>query len=175
MTDFTECPYCREEVKVGAVTCKHCKTALEEINATIQWAGGIYTGQVISGAPSGKGKWKHEDGRIYEGEWDAGKKHGEGTLIYTSGAVYSGTWKDNELVEAKKNEHVSRKYEKPQQVYQANPKINPEKMAASVQTAGENINKLEKTGKAMQTVGCWLTLFVTIPILLIFIFLIGGC
>lgn len=42
----------------------------------------------------------------------------------------------------------------------------------TVHSTGE---KLEKAGKTMQSIGCLLTLFVTIPILLIFIFLIGGC
>jgi hypothetical protein len=175
VTDLTNCPYCGEEIKLGAVKCKHCKTELEKKEATIHWDGGSYSGQVISGVPSGKGKWKHEDGRLYEGEWKAGQKDGEGTLIYKSGAVYSGTWEQNELIEVKRNEQASRKYEKPQQTYQTITQPTPEATVTTHQATVNKIEKLEKAGKTMQAVGCWLTLFVTIPILIIFILLIGGC
>lgn len=74
--------------------------------ATIEFEGGIYTGQVKNGVPHGYGSMVYHlssrspgsaprGERRYEGEWQDGKREGEGTMIYPDGTIRQGIWKDD--------------------------------------------------------------------------------
>jgi len=41
---ITECPYCKEEIKEGAIKCKHCGSELETIK---DYSGGSYSTMII--------------------------------------------------------------------------------------------------------------------------------
>jgi len=72
---------------------------------TIDFNGGVYTGELRNGMPHGygtlvypqqilPGKIQHGD-RKYEGEWKDGRKHGEGTMSYPEGMVRKGIWEND--------------------------------------------------------------------------------
>ena len=54
--------------------------------------GAIYSGELKSGKPNGKGKTTFPTGDIYEGEYVKGKRQGSGTYIFTAGEKYEGEW-----------------------------------------------------------------------------------
>ena len=63
--------------------------------ATIEWLGGTYTGEVSDGVPHGQGTVTFPDGSMYFGEYRKGKHHGQGTLTSSDGSKYVGEWKDD--------------------------------------------------------------------------------
>ncbi len=63
----------------------------------IELDGGVFTGQLLNGIPSGEGTWEHPDGSSYEGQWQDGSAHGYGTMIWPSGDKYEGEWQKDEL------------------------------------------------------------------------------
>ena len=58
--------------------------------------GGIYTGELISGKPGGKGKVQYENGDTYEGSFVKGLRQGEGSFTAADGSRYEGNWTKNE-------------------------------------------------------------------------------
>ncbi len=63
--------------------------------ATINFDGGTYTGQVVNGVAEGYGSWEHPSGDRYEGEFKNNKFHGQGTITLVDGSIYEGQWKDD--------------------------------------------------------------------------------
>ena len=61
---------------------------------TIEYQGGIYTGEVVGDVPNGKGTWVLPDKTKYVGEFKDGKFHGQGTYTYPDGSTYVGEFKD---------------------------------------------------------------------------------
>ena len=61
---------------------------------------GLYSGQVVDGIPSGRGKMVYDKGYVYDGEWKNGLKNGQGIMDYTiahsayKGEIYEGGWVD---------------------------------------------------------------------------------
>ena len=62
---------------------------------TIEYQGGIYTGEVVGDVPNGKGTWVLPDKTKYVGEFKDGKFHGQGTYTYPDGRQYVGELKDD--------------------------------------------------------------------------------
>ena len=89
---------------------------------TIEYLGGIYTGEVSKGVPdgqgtttfvsgqfkgdmhvgeykdglaNGQGAYTFADGRKYVGETKDDKRHGQGTITTLDGEKYVGEWKDD--------------------------------------------------------------------------------
>ena len=62
--------------------------------ATLEYWGGTYTGEVSNGVPHGQGTWIHPNGDKYVGEFKDGKPHGQGTLTIPHRGKYVGEWKD---------------------------------------------------------------------------------
>ena len=62
---------------------------------TIEYQGGIYTGEVVGDVPNGKGTWVLPDKTKYVGEFKDGKFHGQGTYTYPDGSTYVGEYKDD--------------------------------------------------------------------------------
>ena len=56
--------------------------------------GTVYTGEVVNGAPNGKGKATYTDGGTYEGSWKDGFWHGHGTEITAKKYKYVGNFKN---------------------------------------------------------------------------------
>lgn len=56
--------------------------------------GTVYTGEVVNGAPNGKGKATYADGGTYEGSWKDGYWHGHGTRITAKKFKYVGNFKN---------------------------------------------------------------------------------
>ena len=50
----------------------------------------VYTGQVKSGVPDGKGKMLFENGDAYEGDIVFGREHGHGVFTWANGDAYEG-------------------------------------------------------------------------------------
>jgi len=61
---------------------------------TIEYLGGIYTGQLVNGVPHGEGTRTWSNGGKYVGEFVNGSAHGQGTLTHTNRVKYVGEWKD---------------------------------------------------------------------------------
>jgi len=57
--------------------------------------GAVFTGQVLRGFASGKGKQKWPSGAIYDGDWMDDTMNGMGTLITPDGATYVGSWSES--------------------------------------------------------------------------------
>ena len=51
---------------------------------------GFYSGQVVNGIPSGKGKIVYDNGSVYDGDWVNGVKSGHGRFILVDGGSYEG-------------------------------------------------------------------------------------
>ncbi|MDW7652114.1 MAG: Ig-like domain-containing protein [Bacillota bacterium] len=64
---------------------------------TINWNGGMYTGELVDEVPHGYGHWVHPDGDDYEGEWTDGEWHGQGFLTLSDGTRYEGTFAEGRL------------------------------------------------------------------------------
>ena len=58
--------------------------------------GGIYTGELVSGKPGGKGRVQYSNGDTYEGSFVKGMRHGEGIFTAADGSRYEGNWTKNE-------------------------------------------------------------------------------
>ena len=52
--------------------------------------GAVYTGELKSKKPNGKGKTTFPTGDVYEGEYVKGKRQGTGTYVFTDGEKYEG-------------------------------------------------------------------------------------
>ena len=61
----------------------------------MEWAGGIYNGELVAGIPQGKGTLTFDDGSFYDGQWEGGYCHGQGTFTYSDGSSYVGSWHSN--------------------------------------------------------------------------------
>lgn len=59
----------------------------------IDWMGGRYQGDIVSGTPQGRGRLLLPDGTRYDGEWRDGKPDGRGIIIYPGGSAYKGDFK----------------------------------------------------------------------------------
>ena len=64
---------------------------------TIRYSEGDYTGDLVEGAPHGKGKLVWDSGATYDGEWKDGYRHGKGTLTWTNNTIYEGDWVYGEM------------------------------------------------------------------------------
>jgi hypothetical protein len=69
----------------------------EPPNNTIHYPdGSIYVGDIVNGAPHGRGVmvWANDTARRYEGYWQNGLLHGQGTLVWTNGHYYVGEFRN---------------------------------------------------------------------------------
>lgn len=57
----------------------------------------IYEGDVLFGAPQGKGKITYWDEETYEGEFSNGESHGYGISRESDGIIYEGFWRHGHL------------------------------------------------------------------------------
>lgn len=76
---------------------------------TIDFDGGVYTGELKNGKPHGQGTWVYKKEsqtlsfsatgssgeQIYEGQWQDGKKHGSGRMTMPTGLVQTGIWEND--------------------------------------------------------------------------------
>lgn len=76
---------------------------------TIDFDGGVYTGELKNGKPHGQGTWVYKKEsqtlsfsatgssgeQIYEGQWQDGKKHGFGRMTMPTGLVQTGIWEND--------------------------------------------------------------------------------
>lgn len=62
---------------------------------TIQFADGIYTGNIVNGVRVGNGTFKYNNGDFYDGHWKNNKRNGYGTCEYKNGDTFEGYWKDD--------------------------------------------------------------------------------
>ncbi|UNC91460.1 FHA domain-containing serine/threonine-protein kinase [Candidatus Contubernalis alkaliaceticus] len=79
---------------------------------TIEYDGGVYTGELKNGLPHGQGTLVYQQksqssgfseigtssGRKYVGQWKDGMKHGQGTMTNPDGSVRRGTWENDYYV-----------------------------------------------------------------------------
>ena len=61
----------------------------------VQFARGMYTGELLNGEPHGSGTMKLNNGDTYKGLFAEGLFNGEGTYTWTNGAVYRGEFHDS--------------------------------------------------------------------------------
>jgi hypothetical protein len=52
--------------------------------------GDSYTGTLVAGVRSGRGKYTWSNGNVYEGGYQAGLKHGQGVMKFADGSKYEG-------------------------------------------------------------------------------------
>jgi hypothetical protein len=74
---------------------------------TLKWTGvspngswvsvSSYTGEMIAGKRSGKGRWFHQSGASYEGEWKENLKEGKGHYHFANGDEYVGEFKADKM------------------------------------------------------------------------------
>jgi hypothetical protein len=67
----------------------------EETEKAIQFAKGIYTGELVNNEPNGVGTLKLKNGDIYIGSFVKGSFNGQGTYIWKNGERYDGEFKDD--------------------------------------------------------------------------------
>lgn len=79
---------------------------------TIDFDGGVYTGELKNGKPHGQGTWVYKKSsqtlsysaisssgeQIYEGQWQDGKKHGTGRMTSPTGLVQTGIWENDHYI-----------------------------------------------------------------------------
>lgn len=56
-----------------------------------------YQGELVSGAPHGRGRLVTQGGDVYEGEFAAGKRHGRGVFTLASGTRYEGEFRASRM------------------------------------------------------------------------------
>ena len=76
-------------------------TQVEDFQYKDNIGNGLYSGQVVDGVPSGKGKIVYDNGAVYDGEWVNGMKSGQGTITFAENdsidrVSYTGSWKDDQ-------------------------------------------------------------------------------
>lgn len=64
---------------------------------SIQYAGGVYTGEAKNGVPHGIGRMVSGNGETYFGEWQNGQRTGHGRYIWTDGTVYFGDFQAGKM------------------------------------------------------------------------------
>ncbi len=148
----------------------------------------------------GYGVWLRPDGMKYEGEWEKDKPSGQGTLTYPDGRIKTGEWENGKFVREK--QPVADQSQQIQEMENESPELKENESnicpycgggaepgfvkckhcgsdltGVQEQAAAElaGLNKLEAAGSAMSSVGCILTLLVTVPILIFFIIAVVGC
>jgi serine/threonine protein kinase len=79
---------------------------------TIDYNGGVYTGELKNGKPHGQGTWVYKKTsqtlsysaisssgeQTYEGQWQDGKKHGSGRMTMPTGLVQTGIWENDHYI-----------------------------------------------------------------------------
>jgi len=58
----------------------------------IDYSTGYYEGEIVDGAPHGKGKFFWNNGDSYEGDWVGDSMHGQGCYTWSNGDRYEGEW-----------------------------------------------------------------------------------
>jgi len=101
------------EIEVGPVDpalwgAEEAGASGELKTGTIEFSGGVYTGELKGGLPHGYGTLvyprQHIPGlpqrgeRKYVGYWKDGKKHGEGTMHHPEGSIQHGLWDEDVFI-----------------------------------------------------------------------------
>ncbi len=74
------------------------KKYVEGFKLYIGFSQGTYTGNLLNGKPTGKGKFVYSFGKEYEGPFKGGVPNGKGAFRYGNGDVYSGDVKNGVCV-----------------------------------------------------------------------------
>ncbi len=61
---------------------------------TIEYDGGIYSGELKDGEPHGRGTLETSEGHIYSGEWKNGLEDGAGKITFPDGGYFEGSFKE---------------------------------------------------------------------------------
>lgn len=85
-----------EDVTMEDSCCSSADGDPETVIGEIQRPNGaVYSGQVVRGFASGKGRQKWPSGAMYEGDWMDDTMNGLGTLTTPDGATYVGRWRES--------------------------------------------------------------------------------
>ncbi len=159
-----------------------------------------YKGEWKDKKRHGYGVWLRPDGMKYEGEWENDKPKGQGTLTYPDGRIKCGEWDNGKFV--RENPPAAEQVLQIQDTENESPELKDNESeicpycgggtepgfvkckhcgsdltGAQEQAAAElaGIGKLEAAGSAMYSIGCILTLLVTVPIIIFFLVAVVGC